>query len=436
MATTDSNAAPHRAARRSPGGIVTADTKTMGTSFGARFRAFGKRQFVHLGYSAHGYGRNQAEAELAYITEQVRRGEWVPPAEPEPAREMLTFHVFASQWFEARKLEGGRSGRGLSPSGEADLRWRLSNHLLPAFAHKRLDQIVVADVDAFRRANVAEGLSPTSVNKMLATLSAVLEQAREYGHVERNVAAGKRRRLPAVKPGRSYLDNAAHIEALLGAAAALDLERDYRTRPFRKALLATLTFAGLRIDEALSLRWRHLDLAGGRLRAQGSKTENAERWVPMLPALRDELLAHAARRRDGDQDAYVFETRTGGKLGATNVRRRILSPAVERANERLAEQGSRPLPEGLTPHSLRRTCASLLVALGWDPARVMRALGHTTPEFTLSIYAASMDWTEGEAERLRALVEGDPRAVTGTSAAQAAPECLTADPAKSPDLAL
>lgn len=58
----------------------------------------------------------------------------------------------------------------------------------------------------------------------------------------------------------------------------------------------------------------------------------------------------------------------------------------------------------------------MLVALGWDPARVMRALGHTTAGFTLSVYAAAMDWADGEADRLRALVEGADWAPTGTKA--------------------
>lgn len=36
----------------------------------------------------------------------------------------------------------------------------------------------------------------------------------------------------------------------------------------------------------------------------------------------------------------------------------------------------------------------------------MRQMGHTTPGFTLSIYAAAMDAGEEERERLRVLVEG------------------------------
>jgi integrase len=51
---------------------------------------------------------------------------------------------------------------------------------------------------------------------------------------------------------------------------------------------------------------------------------------------------------------------------------------------------------------LRRTFASLLVALGRDPARVMAQMGHSSPTMTLGVYAAAMDWTTGERERLRA----------------------------------
>jgi len=41
--------------------------------------------------------------------------------------------------------------------------------------------------------------------------------------------------------------------------------------------------------------------------------------------------------------------------------------AIKRANRQLDGDGQTPLPEGLTLHALRRTCASVLVALGKDP---------------------------------------------------------------------
>jgi integrase len=63
---------------------------------------------------------------------------------------------------------------------------------------------------------------------------------------------------------------------------------DNRVAP-RRAFLAVLTFAGLRIGEALALKWSDLDLANGTLRVRGTKTDAADRTVYLLPVLSDEL---------------------------------------------------------------------------------------------------------------------------------------------------
>ncbi|MDE3075006.1 MAG: site-specific integrase, partial [Chloroflexota bacterium] len=223
-----------------------------------RFRAYGRRHYVTLGTAADGWTKAKAQVELANVMADVRRGIWQPPVAEvvEAPRQVPTFHEFASEWFERQKVEGGQRAGGLTNAGRADLEWRLSNHLLPAFARKRVDQIRVEDVDRFRLAKVREGnLNATSINKVLATLAAVLETAVEYGMIDRNPARGRRRRLPAVTPPRSWLDRADHIAALLDGARTLDA-RARVLRGQRRALLATLMFAGLRIGEALSLRWR------------------------------------------------------------------------------------------------------------------------------------------------------------------------------------
>lgn len=74
------------------------------------------------------------------------------------------------------------------------------------------------------------------------------------------------------------------------------------------------------------------------------------------------------------------------------------------ANEKLIEAGEVPLPEGLTPHKLRHTFASILVALGVDPGSVMDQIGHTDPGFTLRVYRHGMRRDGTAKERLRALV--------------------------------
>jgi integrase len=139
----------------------------------------------------------------------------------------------------------------------------------------------------------------------------------------------------------------------------------------------------------------------------------------VLPVLRDELGGYRARLNP-PADALVFGTATGRRQGATNIQRRVLTKAVELANAKLAEDEVEPLPEGLTPHSLRRTFASLLFAIGEAPLYVMAQMGHTTPNLTLAIYARQMDRRDWEPERLKALVEGRDWAPTGTSTAKRA----------------
>jgi integrase len=193
-------------------------------------------------------------------------------------------------------------------------------------------------------------------------------------------------------------------------------------------MLATLTFAGLRIGELLSLRWRDVDLAGGWLTVGEAKTDAGRRKVKIRGALRDELLSLRAERKI-DQNAYVFPTRTGVRLGPDNFRNRVLAAAVRRADKRLAEQAHPPLPK-LTPHSLRRTFCSLLYALGESPPVVMQEMGHTDPKLALRVYAQAMRRDEHQQAELRALVEGTPDGRLGERlgerGAEAAPEGVTA----------
>jgi integrase len=218
------------------------------------------------------------------------------------------------------------------------------------------------------------------------------------------VAHGKRRRLPPTPTRRSWLDRRYHIVALLDGATALDKAARVRHGQ-RRALLGTLVFAGLRIGEALDLRWCDVDLARATITVRQAKTRAGERTVNILPVLHDALTEYRARL-EPSRDTLVFGTSTGKREGATNVRRRVLAKAVERANKQLAKNGQAQLPPKLTPHDLRRTFASLLFAVGETPPYVMAQMGHTTANLTLAIYARQMDRRDGELERLKALVEG------------------------------
>jgi integrase len=102
----------------------------------------------------------------------------------------------------------------------------------------------------------------------------------------------------------------------------------------------------------------------------------------------------------------VFATGRGGRMSDDNFRSRVLRAAVGRANENLERADLPPLPDKLTPHSLRRTFCSLLYALGEDPGTVMDEMGHTDPALALRVYRQSMRRGEDEKAQMRALVEG------------------------------
>ena len=340
-------------ARRPTGQVIPPKD---GRAWAIRFRAYGKRRYLALETAAN---RGEAEAELRHVLADVERGIW-RPHEPEPVEapsEVPTFHEFASEWFEAGKP-------GWSERTVADYEWALSHHLLPHFARHRLTEITVEEVDRYRAAKLREGkLAPAQINKTLKRLSQILELAEEYDRIPRNPARGRRRRVKAPAPRRTWVEP----EQLLSLIEAAD---DH-LRP----QLATLAGAGPRPDEAVSLDCSDLNLATGTLRVGKAKTD-AGSWRELdLPGGVVEVLTEwRAFRRAAPSDPLFVGPR-GSRQSVTSLAQR-LKRAIKDANERLAELGIEPISERVTPYSLRRTYASLRFALGDDPVYVAEQMGH------------------------------------------------------------
>jgi integrase len=398
-----------------------------GRGWAIRFRAYGKRRLVTLGTSEEGWNRQKAEEALRHVLADVDRGIW-QPHEPQPVEapaDMPTFHEFASEWIEARRAE-------LRPRTIKDYEWALSHHLLPFFKDHRLSAITVAEVDRYKAAKVREGkLAPAQINKTLKRLSQILDLAVDYGHLPSNPAAsrGGRRRVKEPAPRRTWVEPE-QLVALLDAA------------PKRhRAILATLAGTGLRVGELCALDWRDLDLATGTLTVQESKTPAGRREVDLPSGLVTELWTLAATSPDTGPDDPVFVGRRGTRQTPDNVGRRLKS-AIGKANVALEKAGIAAISERVSPHSLRRTYASLRFACGDDPVYVAEQGGWEDPAFPMKVYAkavrrrerlsgahreafdAALDWAAmgGEAETVppqsaplaaeadRATVQGRPRA--------------------------
>ena len=311
-------------------------TRERGTTYAIRFRAYGQRQSLTLGSRDEGWTLQRAEVELQNTLADVRRGTWRPPVKltiVEPSEEP-TFHVYASEWLAAREAEG------LKAKTIRTWKWSLSNHLLPFFAGYRLPEITPREVKRYTQAKLAERnaiearraaakegergverpMSNGSINHTLRHLAQVLEEAVDDALLAVNPAAGKRRRLKAAPPARPWVEPE-QLPAFLDSATGTG-----------RLLLGILAGAGLRIGEALALRWQHVDLGTGSLHVLDSKTAKGVREVHLSPALREELTLARAERNPTQAD-YVIATGTGGRHNPSNLRRDVLFPAVDAANE-------------------------------------------------------------------------------------------------------
>jgi integrase len=301
-------------------------------------------------------------------------------------------------------------------------------------------------------------LGNDSINKTLRTLAAVLDEAEDHGWIARNIARGRRTREPVQRrkgeilqpdeflsllEAAGLLDNQRHSPRTLERAEEVRRLRDqkrltweqvtarleipigtafylYRCREdggegygVRRAIIATLGLAGLRVGELCQLDEAHIDLAGGRIHVRESKTGAGIRIVDVVPRLRHELEAYRVTRAPVALDAPAFPTRPGGRRDRQNVGG-VVQSALKRANEVRAQRGEPPILAHVTPHTLRRTYISFMLAAGYDVPYVQTQVGHEDPSTTLGIYARVI--SQPNRDRLRRRMEGLLRGDTGGAA--------------------
>ncbi|MTD43022.1 site-specific tyrosine recombinase XerD [Conexibacter sp. W3-3-2] len=170
-----------------------------------------------------------------------------------------------------------------------------------------------------------------------------------------------------------------------------------------RALLELMYACGLRASEAVGLEVRDVDLDAGVLRARGKG--NKERLVPIGREAIHATRAYLARSRPvlvglGDEP-HLFVNQRG-----TGLTRQGLYKIVQRHARAAGLHGR------MSPHTLRHTFATHLLAGGCDLRALQEMLGHAD-------IATTQIYTHLSAERLRDVYfRAHPRA---TAAAPAAP---------------
>jgi len=229
-----------------------------------------------------------------------------------------------------------------------------------------LGEVRAGDARSYLAHRSAEGLSRTSMARNLSTLRNFFRFLDRKGTVHNPaVNAVKTPRVPRSVPKALSEDDAL---AAIREANALQDEPWLAARD--TALLLLLYGCGLRISEALSLTCADLtglsSGAGATLRIVGKG--NKERIVPVLPVVREAMAAY--------RKICPFAPEPTAPL-FVGARGRVLNPGVvQRQVRRL--RALLGLPESATPHALRHSFATHLLAKGGDLRTIQELLGHSS----------------------------------------------------------
>jgi integrase len=322
----------------------------------------------------------------ATLTADIARGEH---------RELsrTAFEAYAREWVQTYT---GRTTTGLRESTRAKYRWSIDTKAIPFFGDARLAEVLPGDVRSYVAwlqdpRKQKRTLAPATVHKHLAVIKLLFASAVEDGLLRSSPAVHIR-----VGQGQARIEprrvRAMEREQLAAVLAAVD--PDWRL--FFELLAAT----GLRIGEALELRWSDIDFGAKRLRVSRQvskdgvvsppKTATGQRVVPLSTAMCQRLwrlggkLAFQQRgvelAQQRSEDALLFTSPHGLHVDRRWLRRYLLDPATAIAG----------VP-WVTFHTFRHTCASLLFAEGKSPKQVQIWLGHTDPAFTMRTYIHLID---------------------------------------------
>jgi len=235
-----------------------------------------------------------------------------------------------------------------------------------------------ADINSITRTHVqdwlvaghASGLAASTLARRLSALSSFFDDAVHSGVCTSNVAAGVRapkqpKRLPHTLPPEQ--------------TAALMQKTDSKSDCRDLALLAVMYGCGLRVSEVVGLNVNDIDLHQCELRVLGKGRK--ERIVPLPEGAVQYVQRYLSEREGGmisakqEQDEALFLNKYYKRLSVRSVQRMLKDRALQTGTDL-----------SVTPHRLRHSFATHLLAGGVDLRAIQELLGHaslaTTERYT------------------------------------------------------
>ena len=320
------------------------------------------------------FGR-KADAERWLLDRQAAklRGDLISPE-----AQVVTVRELADDW---RATWPGR----LEPTSQRRYEQLLRLYVLPGLGRSRAATMTHAEVAGFL-AGLPSSLSPSTVRKVHATLSALFTEGIRSGAVRVNPC--RHQRLPRSVRQESVIVTAEEAESL-----ALSAMKQVSGGESARVAVRLAFYTGLRAGELWALRRRDVDMLHGRvivsrgLKLVGGRHEfgptktHAVRRVSLPASVKADVEALLAGR-PADPEALLFTGAYGAPIRHNLFVLRVFRPAVLEA---LA-----PEKHSLRWHDLRHSHASDLLARGVQIHVVRERLGHASITMTVDTYGHLM----------------------------------------------
>jgi integrase/recombinase XerC len=249
----------------------------------------------------------------------------------------------------------------------------LAQHLGQTPSLTELAKLTPQDVRAFMAARRTEGVGGRSLMRALAGIRSFGRFLERYG--KGKVGALTAVRAPKVPKTLPKPLAVASAQRISDADLRAGEEREPWVLARDAAVLALLYGSGLRISEALGLARGDIQQQTDAVTVTGKG--NKQRMVPVLPQVARLVADYVAIcPYDLPADGPLFVGARGGPLSP-----RIVQLAMERL------RGALGLPDSATPHALRHSFATHLLARGGDLRAIQELLGHASLS-TTQIYTA------------------------------------------------
>ncbi len=291
-----------------------------------------------------------------------------------PANKMTVAHAVDS-WLERTKDNVSLRTWGNRES-------LIRNHVKSnSIANTKLMNLTSEDLRKFFQAMLRKGLSDSTIRQVHAGMKQACNDAVRSKFIRSNPVA-------AVKPPKRN----SHVEMkVLTPKQVHSLLLAVRGDRF-EGVVVLGACCGLRSGEALALRYEDVDLKSGTLKVRRTlwrgkvyppKTSSSRRTIK-LPTIALEALLRHAERHGYPTEGYMFATRNGTCVAASNFHTHSWKPALHRAG----------LPN-IHFHHLRHGTVSLLLSQNVPIPVVSRFLGHSNPGTTMKVYAHLIDGMDG-----------------------------------------